>query len=187
MTAPTSSSSILSNGVRLAFGLSGLLALIVGLLILIWPGKTAVVITGILAVYAVAAGLVFIGLGVFSKKLGGWARVGHIVLGVLYVVAGVIAFMNLPAAAASIALIVTIMIGITWLIEGVVSLTTLGASSSKGWTVFFAIVSILAGVGLLLSPLWGAVVLFWLLGISLVAMGIVQIVRAFTFKADATV
>ena len=41
----------------------------------------------------------------------------------------------------------------------------------------------MAGIILLLSPLWGAIVLWWLLGISLVVLGIIQVVRAFTFKA----
>jgi uncharacterized membrane protein HdeD (DUF308 family) len=33
----------------------------------------------------------------------------------------------------------------------------------------------------LFSPLWGAVVLWWLIGISAVVMGIIQIGRAFSF------
>jgi len=37
----------------------------------------------------------------------------------------------------------------------------------------------------LFSPLWGAVVLWWLFGISLVVLGIIQIVRAFKYKPAA--
>ena len=75
-----------------------------------------------------------------------------------------------------------ILVGVMWIIEGVVSLSTLSDSRSKGWTIFFAILSIVAGIVLLFSPLWGALVLWWVLGISLVILGIVQIIRAFTFS-----
>lgn len=68
-----------------------------------------------------------------------------------------------------------------WIIEGVVSLSTLDLAPSRGWTIFYAIISLIAGVTLLFSPIWGALVLWWLLGISAVVMGIIQIFRAFSF------
>ncbi|HWM17117.1 MAG TPA: DUF308 domain-containing protein [Microbacterium sp.] len=169
------------NGIRTALGIGGVLAVIVGILILAWPGKTAMVVTAIIAIYAIAAGLVYAGLGIFSKTKGGWARIGHIVLGILFIIAGVVAFLNLGAATEWLALFLGILVGILWIVEGIVALSTLGDAASKGWTVFFAIVSIIAGIVLLFSPLWGAVVLWWLLGISLIVLGIIQIVRAFTF------
>lgn len=172
------------NGIRTALGLSGLIALIVGILVLAWPAKTAMVVTAIIAVYAIVGGLVYLGMGIFSKTMGGWARVGHIVLGVVYIIAGVVAFANLSHTALWLAVFLGILVGIMWIVEGVVSLTTLGTAASKGWTIFFALLSIVAGVVLLFSPLWGAVVLWWLLGISLVVLGVLQIVRAFTFSAQ---
>ncbi len=174
------------NGIRTAFGVGGVIALIVGILILVWPAKTAVVVAAIIAIYAIAGGLVYAGLGIFSKAMGGWARVGHIVLGLLFIVAGIIAFFNLNATTAWLAVFLGILVGIMWIVEGVVALTTLGSSASKGWSVFFAIISIIAGIVLLFSPLWGAVVLWWLLGIALVVLGIVQIIRAFTFKGRSS-
>lgn len=169
------------NGVRTALGLSGVLLLILGILVLVWPGKTAVVVTAIFAIYAIAVGLVYAGLGIFSKTKGGWSRIGHIVLGVLFVIAGIVAFSNLAVTAVWFATFVGLLVGITWIMEGVVSLSTLGDAASKGWTIFFAAVSIFAGITLLFSPLWGAIVLWLILGISAVVLGIIQIVRAFTF------
>ncbi|MGZ0710916.1 HdeD family acid-resistance protein (plasmid) [Coraliomargarita sp. W4R53] len=172
------------NGIRTALGVGGLLALIVGVLILVWPGKTAAVVTAIIAVYAIAAGLIYGGLGIFSKHKGGWARVGHIVLGLLFIIAGIIMFANLQAATAWLAVLIGILVGIMWIVEGVVSLSTLSDASSKGWTIFFAIVSIIAGIVLLLSPLYVAI-LWWLLGISMIVLGIINVIRAFTFGKKA--
>ncbi|MFB7890970.1 HdeD family acid-resistance protein [Microbacterium sp. NPDC056044] len=171
------------NGIRTALGVGGVLALIVGILILVWPGKTAAVVTAIIAIYAIAAGLVYAGLGIFSKTKGGWARVGHILLGVLFIIAGVVALFNLAQTTAWLALFLGILVGIMWIVEGIVALSTLGDAASKGWSIFFAILSIIAGIILLFSPLY-VFALWWILGIALVVLGIVNIVRAFTFKGD---
>ncbi|MEI3848230.1 MULTISPECIES: DUF308 domain-containing protein [unclassified Microbacterium] len=172
------------NGIRTALGIGGVLAVIVGILVLVWPGKTAAVVTAIIAIYAIAAGLVYAGLGIFSKTKGGWARVGHIVLGILFIIAGIVALLNLGQATAWLALFLGILVGIMWIVEGIVALSTLGDAASKVWSVIFAILSIIAGIILLFSPIWGAAVLWWLLGIALIVLGIINIVRAFTFKGD---
>ena len=81
-------------------------ALIVGILILVWPLKTAIVVTAMIAVYAIITGIVYVGLAIFSKTLGGWSRVGHAVLGVLFVIAGIVAFFNLTETTLLVAVFV---------------------------------------------------------------------------------
>lgn len=169
------------NGIRTALGVGGVVSLLVGILILVWPTKTAAVVAAIIAIYAIVGGLIYAGLGIFSKSMGGWARIGHIILGIVFVIAGIIAFANLGLTTAALAIFLGVLVGIMWIIEGIVALTTLSDSASKGWSVFFAIISIIAGIVLLFSPMFGAVVLWWLLGISMVVLGIIQIVRAFMF------
>ncbi|SFI34356.1 MULTISPECIES: HdeD family acid-resistance protein [Microbacterium] len=181
MTTDTDLGRPATDTLRAALGISGMLALIAGLLILIWPGKTALVVAGIVAIYAIASGLAYAALGLFSRNKGGWARVGHVVLGLIFIVAGIVAFANLTATAVWLAAFLGILVGIMWIIEGLVSLSTLGASGSRIWTVIFAVLSIIAGIMLLFSPLWGAVVLWWLLGIGAVVLGITNIVRAVTY------
>lgn len=175
----------LFRSIRITLAVSGALALIAGIVLLVWPVKSAVIVTGIFASYLIVAGLVYIGLGIFSHRKGGWARVGHIVLGLLYIAAGVIAFANLGAAAATLALVVVIFIGISWIVDGVVSLSLLGQDGSRVWTLLYALLSIIAGIVVLFSPLFAAAVLWLIFGISLVALGIVQIVRAITIGKDA--
>ncbi|MEV8357565.1 DUF308 domain-containing protein [Microbacterium sp. NPDC076895] len=169
------------NGVRTALGIAGVLSLIVGILILVWPGRAAMAVTAIVAIYAIVGGLVYAGLGIFSKSMGGWSRVGHIILGILFIAAGIFAFFNLAATTGWFATFIGVLVGIIWIVEGIVSLTTLNDAASKGWTIFFAIISIMAGIVLLFSPILGVAVLWWIVGISLVVLGIIQIVRAFTF------
>lgn len=170
---------------RTSLGLVGTVMLIAGLLILIWPTKTASFIAALFGIYMVIAGLVYVGTGFSARSKGGWARVGHVVLGVLYVIAGVIMLSNLGLAAVALAAFVGILVGITWIVDGVIALTLLGRDASAVWTVLYALLSIVAGVVLLLTPVWAATALFLVLGVMLVVLGIVQIVRAITITHEA--
>jgi uncharacterized membrane protein HdeD (DUF308 family) len=171
------------DGVRTAFGVGGLIAIVLGLLIILFPGKTGAVamqiVAAVMAAYALVVGVVYIGSAVFSRALGGWARTGHILLGVLYVIGGVVMMVNLGATAAVLAMFLSVTIGVLWLFEGVMAFTVVKQSGNKTWTVIYGIISVIAGLSLMLSPLLGAVTLWLLLGISMVVMGVVQVVRAF--------
>lgn len=184
MSEPLTEAKSLFKSIRITLAVSGAIALIAGIVLLVWPLKTAVLVTGIIASYLIIAGLVYLGLGIFSGKKGGWARAGHIVLGLLYIVAGVIAFLNLTAATITLALITAIFLGISWIVDGVVALTLLNKDGSKAWTILYAILSIAAGVIVIFSPLLAAVALWWVLGVTLVVLGIIQIVRAITLGRD---
>ncbi|WEK59792.1 MAG: DUF308 domain-containing protein [Candidatus Microbacterium colombiense] len=175
----------LFKSIRITLAVSGVIALIAGIVLLVWPVKSAVIVTAIFASYLVIAGLVYIGLGIFSSAKGGWARIGHIVLGLLYIVAGVIAFANLGVAAATLALVVVIFIGISWIVDGVVALTLLGQDGSRVWTLLYAVLSIIAGIVVLFSPVIAGLAFWLFFGISLVILGIVQIVRAITIGKEA--
>lgn len=180
----------IAQGLRAAVIASGIVAIIAGVAILIWPVKSAVAVTILVAIYTLIAGLVNIATGVFARSLGGWLRGGLIVLGALFLVAGVLAFANLEPTTVLLAAIVATMLGIAWIVDGVLALATLGADRgayspvkrSRGWTIAFAILSIVAGVLVILSPLWAALWLWVFIGASLLAFGIVQIVRAATLE-----
>ena len=141
--------------------------------------------TVVIAIYAIAAGLVYAGLGIFSKQKGGWARVGHIALGILFIIAGIVALVNLQQTTAWLAIFVAILVGIMWIVEGIVALSTLGDARVEG------LVDRLRdhqhhrrSRTCSSSPFIGAAVLWWLLGIALVVLGIINIVRAFTFRGE---
>ncbi len=174
--------SEVSDILRVAFGIAGALSAAFGVLILVAPLKTASIIAAIIAVYAIISGAVYVAIGIFSRSLTGLGRVGHVLLGVLFVVAGVVAFTDLGNATLFLAVLVAVVLGIVWIIEGIVALSTLGTAPSRGWVIVFAILSIIAGIAVLLSPLFAATVIWIYLGVSLVVLGIVQIIRAFTYS-----
>lgn len=176
---PSTDSSLLKS-LKWLLGLGGALAIIVGVLILLWPTKSAIVVTMILASYALVGGVVYIILAIVAKNMSTGARIAQGLAGLIFIIAGIIAFTNPATSTLTFAVIVVIFIGVSWIFEGIAALTTLKLAPSKGWAIFFAIVSILAGIGMLLSPLFVGAVLWMWFAISLVVIGIVQIVRAFT-------
>lgn len=171
----------LTNAIRTTLGVSGLVSILVGILILVWPGRTAAVVAAIIAVWAVIAGLAALAAGMLSRKLGVWPRIGQLALGVVFLAVAVLAFTNLGAAAAGLAVLVGILVGAAWIVEGIVALTMLRDAASKSWTIIYSVVSVIGGVMLLISPLWGAAVLWLLLGVLLVVLGAIQLFRAFRF------
>lgn len=165
----------ISNKLRQATGVNGLLSLILGLLILFLPGQSAMGVT-------VMVGVVFIIIGLFDilsifKEVdeNTWVRLGHLLLGLLYLIVGIFVCVNLAASATYLFLLVGIFVGITWLVEGFVELGTVQLAVSKGWTIFSAVLSIVAGIILLMTPLYGAVMLWTLLGAILVVLGIFKV------------
>ncbi|MEV1129634.1 DUF308 domain-containing protein [Agromyces sp. NPDC049794] len=178
-SANLSKSSI--NTVRTALGVSGAAALIIGLLITFWPKGSAIALTVMVGIYFLIAGIAYLGLGIFSKGITGGARALDIILGVLFIISGIIVLVSPTESAIILGIFLGVFVGILWIIEGVVALAQSSDSPSKGWAIFFGILSVVAGITLLFSPLWGAVVLFIITGIALIILGIMQIVRAFTF------
>ena len=174
------------NTVRTTLGISGVVSLLVGILITFWPKESLLVITVILGIYLIVAGLVYVGLGVFARGISGGARALDIILGVLFVVGGVVTLANVQTSAAVLLVFVGVTIGILWIIEGTVAIVQSSDAPSRGWAIFYGIVSILGGIVLLFAPTWGSAVLFLILGITLMVLGIVQIVRAFSFGRGAT-
>ena len=174
------------DAIRTMLGVGGLVALIVGILILVNPVKSGAImmqiVSVIVALYAAGVGVVYLGSALFSKTMKGWPRTGNVVLGLLYIVGAVIIFANLSATAAVLTAFLSIMIGVLWIIEGIFSFTTLKESGHRVLTIIYGIISVVAGLVLILSPLLGAITLWLLLGLSMIVMGAVQIVRAFVFK-----
>lgn len=173
------------NGIRLAFGVGGVVALILGVMLLVWPAKTLGVVAIFLGIYFLVAGVIRLAMGIFSKGISGGMRTLNILLGVLLIVAGIIALKNVAATTAALLILVVAVIGVGWIIEGVLAIVESRGAPSSGWAITSGIISIIAGIVVLIIPGWSAVWLILMAGIVLIIVGILGIVRAFTFGRDA--
>lgn len=170
----------LRSTVRSSLMIGGLVSIVVGAVILVWPTKSAMAVAAVFGVYTVIAGLAYIGVGLASSVKTGWARIGNILLGVLFIIAGFVLFTNLQATTAALLILVTVMVGVVWIVEGVTAFTTIGHGGSKVWAILYGVISIIAGIILLVSPLASGALLWLILGVSAVVLGIVQVIRAFS-------
>lgn len=175
----------LGPGFRAAFGSFGLLALVVSIFMLVWRESTATTTTGLIALAAVVAGVCIAYRGI-RDNTSGWYRGGQVALGILLVTVGLVAFANLGQTTLWLSALVGLLTAILWTIEGAVSLSTWGDAVTTTWSIVLALLSLLAGIGLLLTPAWGSMILWWLLGFSLFVLGVANIARAFTREMPAS-
>lgn len=178
---PASLSKSEITGVRLAIAVSGVLAIVLGILILIWPQSTIAVIALLFGLYFLVSGVVRVGRGIFTNGASGGSRLVNILLGVLLIVAGIIAIRNPLDSLVVLALV----IGISWIIEGVAALVETAPDSSKWFGTILGVVSVVAGIVVLMSPLESIAVLVIVGGAFLVASGVIQLIQAFTFGRAA--
>ena len=173
------------NGIRAAFAVSGIIALVFGIVLLFWPDRTLSVLAIFLGIYFLIAGVVRLALGIFSRGISGGHRTLDILFGLLLVIAGIVAIKNSQTAAATLLILIVAIIGIGWIIEGVMALAESGRAASRGWAITFGIVSVVAGIVVLIIPGWSAFWLVLITAIILIVLGIIGIVRAFTFGRQA--
>ena len=165
------------SSIRVAFGISGVIALVIGVLVLVWPGSTLEVVAFLFGLYFLLAGVVRVVTGIFAKGIGGGMRTLSIILGAILIILGVVALKNPMGSLA----VLGILIGLGWIIEGIVALAESGNGSSRGFAIFLGILSLVAGIIVLFVPIGTVAVLVLIAGISLVVLGIVGIIRGFTF------
>ncbi len=164
---------------RLGISVVGILAIIAGILVLVRPGGFVLVGTIAIAVYAIIAGLVYFFRAIFASYRSGWSRLAGVIVGIVYVAAGIIALMNLVPSAVALAAILVIFIGVVWVIEGITAIVAFVTKDVSGWSLFFGIVSIFAGLFLIFDVIWGMIALVIYIGVALIVLGIIQVARAF--------
>ncbi|UOY95969.1 DUF308 domain-containing protein [Arthrobacter gengyunqii] len=164
------------RGIRTGMVVTGVLSVVLGALVLFWPGATLDVIAVLFGLYFVVAGAVRVVTGLVTPLLGG-LRVLNILIGLLLLIAGVAAIRN-PLASLSV---LALFIGIAWIVEGIMSLTEVESGGSRWYAIIYGIVSIIAGVVVLFLPVSSLAALVIFGGVALVVLGIVEVVRAFSF------
>ena len=162
--------------------LAGIVSLAVGVVALVWPGKTVIVVAIVFAIWLIVSGIFSIVRG-FAHGLTGGMRALFIITGILSLVLGIFAirgeFQELY--------ILSLFIGIGFLFRGFASLF-LGFENKdgRGWNIFFGIVMIIGGVVVLVWPGISLITLTWVVGIWLIIIGIYEIVAAFGVKRMAS-
>jgi len=162
--------------------LSGILAVILGILMLAWPGKTIIVAAILFGVYLLITGIAQV-IFAFSLHVSAGGRVLLFLSGAASLILAVLAFRHFGEGYA--VLLLAIWIGVGFIFRGVA--TTVSAISDpgmpgRGWEIFFGIISVIAGIVVLAYPFSSIVTLAWVVGIWLIVLGVFEVVSAFGIR-----
>ena len=156
----------------------GLVTLALGVVVLVWPGKSVVVAGALFGVYLLASGIAQ-AIAAFTVHVSGGSRVLLFLSGALSVALGVFAFHDFNRGAA--VWLLALWIGVGFIFQGVAE--TAFAINHKdlpehGWHIFAGLLSVLAGMVVVAWPISSIVVLAIVAGVWLVVIGTAQIVWA---------
>jgi uncharacterized membrane protein HdeD (DUF308 family) len=161
-------------GWMMAFGIISLLA---GVAVLVWPGRTLIVVAVLFGIQLVVTGIFRFVAAFASEDLTGGTRVLLAVLGVLSLIIGLYAVRHVLVTLLALAL----LFGIYWIVNGAVELfMALSARGvpGRGWTVVMGVISMLAGLLVLVYPAISLLTLVVVLSVWLLVLGLMEITMA---------
>ncbi|WP_297735329.1 HdeD family acid-resistance protein [Mycobacterium sp.] len=161
---------------------SGILSVIVGAVILAWPGISILVAAVAFGVYLLITGAAQV-VFAFSLHVSAGSRILLFIGGAASLILAVLAFRHFGQGYA--VLLLAIWIGIGFIFRGVA--TTISAISDpvlpgRGWSIFIGVISLLAGIIVLASPFPSIVTLAIVVGVWFVVIGVLEIVSSFGIR-----
>ena len=164
--------------------LSGVLAVILGVLMLVWPGKTLLVAGVLFGAYLLISGIAQVFFA-FSLHVAAGGRILLFISGAASLILAVLAFRHFGEGYAVLLLAIWIAVG--FIFRGMA--TTVSAISDptlpgRGWEIFFGIISLIAGIVMLAWPGLSLLSLLTVVGVWLIVIGAFEIVAAFVIRKD---
>ena len=163
--------------------LTGVTAVALGVIVLAWPGKTQLVAGVLFGIYLVVTGIGYM-FAAFGTHSGAAMRVLAFITGVISLVLGFFCFRDKYEAVALLAL----WIGISWVFRGMTLLATalaLDHVPGRGWQVLSGLIIVVGGGVMIIYPLDSIGILTLVAGCWLIAIGIVDVITAFTVRHRA--
>ena len=158
----------------------GLLGIAIGIIAIAWPGVTVGAVVFIFAILVFADALIQL-FRAFETD-DGWQIVGHILLGLIDITAGVVA-LAWPGITAEV---LTIWIGIWAIVIGVGEFAmAFGVEGTAGDRLLFGltgVISVALGAVLLVHPDEGAVALAEVFGLFSLAFGVSSLILSFSLR-----
>jgi uncharacterized membrane protein HdeD (DUF308 family) len=160
--------------------LSGILAVILGILVLAWPGKTIIVAAIFFGAYLLVRGFAQV-IFAFSLHASAGGRVLLFLSGAASLILAVLCFRSI----ANSILLLAIWIGVGFIFHGVataVSAISDPALPGRAWEIFIGVISLIAGVVMLGSPFESIATLTLVVGVWLIVIGVFEAVSAFGIR-----
>ncbi|HEV3379917.1 MAG TPA: HdeD family acid-resistance protein [Trebonia sp.] len=157
----------------------GLITLALGIVVVARPTLSLNVIAVLLGVTMIVSGIYHIVRALDGRE---HERVWRGIVGVLFILAGLVLLRHLHLSVALIGL----FIGFTWVIQGVAALMESFAGERgqgrTGWTIFFGIISLIAGIVVISAPIASVAALTIFMGIWFIVMGAMEMFGSLFFR-----
>ncbi|WP_448419640.1 HdeD family acid-resistance protein [Mycolicibacter minnesotensis] len=165
---------------------SGVLALVLGVLVLIWPGRSILAAAVLLGVYLVVTGIAQLIFAFSLPVMSAGGRVMLFLSGTASVILAVLCFRHFNSDDEALGvLLLAIWVAVGFIFRGVatsVAAISDPAMPGRGWQIFVGAVSVLAGLVTLASPFTSLAVLALVVGSWLIVIGLVEIVTAINIR-----
>lgn len=165
----------------------GIVSLLLGVAMLVWPGATIVVVAVLLAVWLLISGIFQI-VRAFGSGWSGGMRALLIITGILSIAIALFAFrgFRLEDSPVNAVWILAVLIGVSFLFRGMGALFAgIESKEGRGWNIFGGIVMLIGGVVIISVPGLSLATLAIVTGAWLVVIGIFEIVGAFRLRSLA--
>jgi uncharacterized membrane protein HdeD (DUF308 family) len=151
---------------------AGVLTITVGLIVLIWPGPTLLVVGVVLGAYLTVSGVVTLVRAIGGAEgMHAGLRLSLLLLGVLAVLAGLLLIVRPEKSV----LVIAWVIGFWWVVSGVLQLTRgFVVAEGRSWNLGLGLVGIIAGTIILAQPEIGLTALVLISAIGLICQGALE-------------
>lgn len=171
---------MLKNGKRNSIAMA-ILAIIYGLILIIWPDLNAKLLGYVIAGAIVLIGLVFVVQYIRKDVVKDFYR-RELVWGLTALFVGIVIFLKVDLIIG----LLPFILGIIVLISGIVKLQNafdLVRLDAKNWVpvMILAVINVAFGILLIANPVWIANIIFILIGAGLVYSGISDLITYFLF------
>jgi uncharacterized membrane protein HdeD (DUF308 family) len=152
-----------------------------GLILLVWPHATLIVVAALIGAALLITGIFRLIHGFAAHDISGGARAAYIIIGLLAALAGLYCLRHISVTVVLLAFIV----GVFWTLHGIVDLTvaaTSGPGTGRGLRAVTGVLSLAAGLIVMFWPTVTLTIVLWVMGIWLLAYGVLLAVMAFQIR-----
>jgi uncharacterized membrane protein HdeD (DUF308 family) len=160
----------------------GIITLAIGIAALAWPGRTLLVVAVLFGVQLIVMGIFNFAAAIASDDLTGGTRVLRALVGVLSLIIGLYAVRHILITLIALAL----LFGIFWIVSGAIELfmaLSHREMSNRGWNAVIGVLSVLAGIIVLVYPGISLLALAVVISVWLILFGTMQIMFSLRIRS----
>jgi uncharacterized membrane protein HdeD (DUF308 family) len=166
--------------------LSGIIAVLFGIIAIVYPSMTLAILIALFGAYAVIDGILYVVAAIrhHADDRQWWLM---LLVGLVAIAAGAIAFLYPGPTAVALLFVIAAWAIITGILD-IFAAVGLRREIANEWMLLLAgVISVVFGVLLVLYPSSGLLSIVWLIGIYAVLYGVAQIILAFRARSFANV